>query len=377
MFSVSAPDILVAGHLCLDLLPNMDSIPLNELATPGRLFESGPMHFSTGGAVSNTGLALHRLGVSVGLLANIGDDLIGRLTSAFLESRDPALTRYIHIRSGYPASYTIVLSPQRVDRIFLSYPGTNAGFTSADVDYSVVAQAKMFHLGYPPLLPRLIENDGEDLAALFQRVRDTGAITSLDFTLPDTSVAQGTQNWRSTLAKTLPFVDIFIPSVEEILFMLRRTDYDRWHGAVLRQISANYLDDLADEMLALGASAIVGFKLGELGMYLRTSGAARFARLSRLPIDAAAWANRTLWHPSFEVNVAGTTGAGDSAYAGFLSALLKGMSPDEAIRWACAVGACNVEAPDSTSGVQTWETTQRRLEAGWHTRALHLSGYSG
>jgi sugar/nucleoside kinase (ribokinase family) len=371
---VDAPDIIVAGHLCIDLLPDIDKVPLRELATPGRLFEAGAMALSTGGAVSNTGLALHRLGVNVGLMSNVGDDAMGRLTLAFLESRDPALMRYLHL-TDQRGAYTIVLSPERVDRIFLSSIGSNAYFTSADIDYGVVAQARLFHLGYPPLLPRLIESDGEDLAVLFRQAQETGAVTSLDFTLPDTSGAQGALNWRALLAKTLPFVDIFIPSIEEILFMLRRADFDRWQGDCLQHISADYLNDLADELLTMGASSIVGFKLAALGMYLRTGDADRFERLRRLPIDVGVWADRTIWHPAFEVDVAGTTGAGDSAYAGFLSALLKGMSIDEAIRWSCAIGACNVEASDSTSGILTWDATQQRLDAGWRTRPLRLAGY--
>ena len=60
-----AIDIIVSGHLCLDLLPRMDAVPLDSLNSPGRLFEVGALGFSTGGAVSNTGLALHRLGMNI------------------------------------------------------------------------------------------------------------------------------------------------------------------------------------------------------------------------------------------------------------------------------------------------------------------------
>ena len=35
---------------------------------PGQTVEAGPVVFSTGGTVSNTGLALHKLGVSTGLM---------------------------------------------------------------------------------------------------------------------------------------------------------------------------------------------------------------------------------------------------------------------------------------------------------------------
>ncbi len=360
-------DVLVSGHLCLDLLPAMEHIRLNELTSPGHLFETGPMSVSTGGAVSNTGLALHRLGVKVGLMSNVGDDLIGRLIVDFLANRDPALAQHIRVKQGQPSSYTVVLSPEKVDRIFLHCTGTNATFTSDDIDYGVAAQARIFHLGYPPLLPGLTINDGEELARLFERVHETGTITSLDMTLPDPAGASGKVDWRRLLARTLPYVDIFVPSIEEILFMLRRGDYDTWRGDLLKHVSRAYLDQLADELLDMGVSAVVGFKLGEYGIYVRAGSAARFDRLRQLPIQISQWSERCVWHPAFEVDVVGTTGAGDSAYAGFLTAMLKGLSIDDAARWACAVGACNVEAADATSSIRTWAATQQRMESGWRT----------
>ena len=369
-----AIDVIVSGHLCLDLLPTMDHIRLDELPVPGHLFEVGPMHISTGGVVSNTGLALNRLGVNVRLMSNVGDDLIGRLILAFLAGRDPALTQSIRVKAGSASSYSVVLSPEKVDRIFLHCTGTNASFNAGDVDYAVAAQARLFHLGYPPLLPGLISDDGEEIASLFRRVKQSGTITSLDMALPDPQSASGRVDYRRLLARALPFVDIFIPSIEEILFMFRRSDFDRWHGTVLPAISAQYLDDLADELLALGASAVVGFKLGELGVYLRTGGLDRFKRLVGLSLNAEAWANRCIWQPAFEIDVVGTTGAGDAAYAGFLAALIKGLAPDDAARWSCAGGACSVEAADATSGVQSWDATYQRLAAGWQTSPRRLNG---
>src|SRR5450432_326879 len=102
-------DVIVSGHLCLDLLPQMDHVRLNELASPGRLFEIDPLRMSTGGAVSNTGLALHRLGVNVRLMSNVGDDLLGRMIISFLAGRDPELAQYITVREGQASSYTVVL----------------------------------------------------------------------------------------------------------------------------------------------------------------------------------------------------------------------------------------------------------------------------
>jgi hypothetical protein len=63
--------------------------------------------------------------------------------------------------------------------------------------------------------------------------------------------------------------------------------------------------------------------------------------------------------------VVGTTGSGDTSIAGFLSGLLHHDTLDDALTMGVAVGACNVEASDSLSGLQTWEETRQRVQMGW------------
>jgi hypothetical protein len=58
--------------------------------------------------------------------------------------------------------------------------------------------------------------------------------------------------------------------------------------------------------------------------------------------------------------------------AGFLSGLLRGQTPEEATTSAVAVGACNVETADATSGVRPWDTTQARIQAGWPRLEAHV-----
>jgi sugar/nucleoside kinase (ribokinase family) len=85
------------------------------------------------------------------------------------------------------------------------------------------------------------------------------------------------------------------------------------------------------------------------------------------------WASRELWSPIFQTDTVGTTGAGDAAIAGFLAALLRDMSPIEAVTIAGAVGACNVEAPDAVSGIRSWDETLARIRGGWPRKALKFN----
>ncbi|MCK4602884.1 MAG: carbohydrate kinase family protein, partial [Phycisphaerae bacterium] len=56
--------VVVAGHICLDIIPTFSELKgdLAAAFVPGNLINVGPAVTATGGAVSNTGLALHRLG---------------------------------------------------------------------------------------------------------------------------------------------------------------------------------------------------------------------------------------------------------------------------------------------------------------------------
>jgi len=372
---------VAAGHICLDVIPGLDHLAegtFSELFQPGRLVQSGPVLFSTGGPVSNTGLALNRLGIPTRLIAKIGADPFGNIVRMLVDRFDPALSGGLVTDPDSVTSYSVIISPPGQDRIFLHCPGANDAFCAADVDLDLVAQAKLFHFGYPPIMRRMYQSGGEELAEVFRRVRSTGATTSLDMAYPDPTSESGRADWAVILRAALPYIDIFLPSFEEILFMLHRDTAQRLieespDGNILPLVTSELLSELSSELIDMGVK-IVGIKLGDRGLYLRTAGVEAVRSTGRAaPQDPSAWANQELWSPCFQVNVAGTTGSGDATIAGFLSALLRGFTPQQAVKAAVAVGACNVEAADALSGICSWEETMRRIQSGWPHRPLALS----
>jgi sugar/nucleoside kinase (ribokinase family) len=156
---------------------------------------------------------------------------------------------------------------------------------------------------------------------------------------------QGQVDWRAILRNALPYVDIFIPSVEELTFMLRREMYEAVNGDVLPILDRALLESLTDDLLAMGCG-IVGLKLSHYGMYLRGSADNdRLSPLAALGIDVTEWLGITAYHPAYQADVVGTTGAGDAAYAGVLAALLHGFSPSQTAAFANAVGRTKCEPP--------------------------------
>ena len=97
-------------------------------------------------------------------------------------------------------------------------------------------------------------DNGLSLTEIFRRARRTGITTSLDMAFPDPSSEAGQADWRSILESVLPHVDIFIPSVEEILFMLRRQTYEEMCAAIsdsniLPLVTPELLSDLSQELI--------------------------------------------------------------------------------------------------------------------------------
>lgn len=361
--------IIVCGHLCLDLLPSMTGVTLEAMSAPGHLSEIGPLTYATGGCVSNTGLALAIMGADVELISSAGDDIIGDLIVGFVRRYGgDSLASGLQRLPNQSSSYTVVLAPAGTDRIFLHFSGTNTDFGRADIDFSRIQPGALFHFGYPTILPRMYATDGEELAQVMQAAQARGAITSMDCTLPDAASASGRADWRRILRRTLPAIDVFMPSLEEALYMLRRPLYERWCTGERSFVTRALAEDIADELLAMGAVA-AGVKLGERGLLLKLASASVLQQ--RLGALANVWltdAGQCRYAPAYQVRVAGTTGAGDAAYAGLLFALVQGMPLQRALEMACAAGAHNVEAVDAISGLRDWATIMRRVDSGWATR---------
>lgn len=360
-------EAVVAGHISLDLYPALHGPAQLE---PGRLVVVGPAAFSTGGAVANVGLALHRLGVRVRLVAKVGDDLFGGAVLDALAAHDERLREGIVVAAGEATSYTIVINPPGVDRSFLHCPGANETFSAADVPYDALAGVRVFHFGYPPLMPRMYADGGAELRATLASVQAAGVATALDLCEPDPDSDAGHVDWPGVLRGVLPYVDVFAPSVDELLFMFDRATHDRLprDGCVIDQ---PLLARLAGSLLAMGA-AVVAIKLGDQGLYLRTgSDVGGFCRRAGLVADE--WHDRELLSPCFRAReVLGTTGSGDATIAGLLAAVLRGAGPAEAATIATAVGAFSVETVDPTSAVPSLDRVRERVGAGWERHPIEL-----
>lgn len=361
--------IVAAGHICLDLIPEITArkSALGELLVPGKLLVVGPPTIATGGSVANTGIALHKLGYPVRLMGKVGADPFGQVILGLLRNRGEGLADGMVIDPSSNTSYTAVISPPGIDRVFLHHPGANDTFGVEDLRADALEGAAIFHFGYPPLMRRLYSDNGESLRQVMAKAR--GAVRSLDLAMPDPDSPAGRADWRGILRQALPEVDLFMPSFEELCHMLGEDPGAR---------SLKAARGLADWALAAGCG-VAAIKMGDCGLYVRSSGSPERLQVfeSACGCRLTDWCDREVFSSCFSVEVVGTTGSGDTTIAGFLAEVFDGGSPERAATLATAVGACACEAPDATGGVRHRDVTRARIDGGWQKRAFPFTGESG
>jgi sugar/nucleoside kinase (ribokinase family) len=157
-------------------------------------------------------------------------------------------------------------------------------------------------------------------------------------------------------------VDVFVPSIEEILFMLEPDTYRHTlarteNGDMLAAIPADVVPRLAERMLAMGVKVLL-IKAGHRGAYLRTGDLGTFnAPDSPLRLSDGKGCPDGTWIPPFPVEperFCNACGAGDCAVAGFLSALLNDVTIEEAGHYAMLAGRDNLYGQDALSGLREW-----------------------
>lgn len=324
--------VVAAGHVALDITPVFPTgktyASVNEVFVPGKLINVGRAEFSVGGAVSNVGLAFQKLGADVSLMGKIGDDDLGRIIQRIY--REYGVGGLI-VDKNVTTSYTIAVAPPGIDRIFLHDPAANDTFTCDDISDEALEGAEVFHFGYPPLMRSMYENDGGELLKIFRHVHEKGILTSLDMAAVDPNAECARANWRLILEKVLPYVDYFVPSLEEILFMLGP--------------DCKTAKDAANECFRLGAKTVL-IKCGTDGNYYKS---------------AEEEGAQPCFTPPF---VASATGAGDTSIAAFLFAQLEGKPLHKSAALASAEGACCCTAYDTISGLKTMPELEEMVKAG-------------
>jgi sugar/nucleoside kinase (ribokinase family) len=318
--------VLVAGHLCIDITPELTDVP--ELV-PGQLYEIGSAQLTLGGCVANTSLALAAAGVPTRVCSRLGNDPLGEIARRLLAEHGMDLENVTTTTAA--TSYSIVLQLPDHDRTFWHHPGANTVFTGREVNLDGV---DILHLGYPPLLPALLADDAAPLLNLLKEARSRQITTSLDLAVVDPRSRAAGVDWRRIFARIMPYIDIATPSIDDLTSAL----------AITRSPDDDLIEECAGGLINDGCAVAV-VSAGARGAYAVSADTDRLAAAgAALSSVRSTWNSRAEWVPAAEPRlVVSTTGAGDAASAGLLYGLAHGTGIRRATRLAARFAAAILE----------------------------------
>jgi sugar/nucleoside kinase (ribokinase family) len=291
-------DLVVIGDC------NPDVLVLGPDVNPGfgqqeKLVDS--MSLVVGGSASITAVAAARLGLSVALVAAVGDDPAGQFMLDQL-ARAGVRTGAVAVRGDLPTGMTVALSSGG-DRAILTALGAVGSLTAADVPAALLTRARHVHISSYFLVE---DSLGPGLAAVMAAAQAAGAAVSLD-TNWDPSGRWGDDRLTAALARA----DLLLPNEAEAVRLSGEPD----------------LAAAVPVLTAAGSRLVV--KLGARGALC--AGGTRRHRVSVPPVTPV-----------------DATGAGDCFNAGLITGLLQGLDLPQAAALGCAAGALSTRAPGGT-----------------------------
>ena len=305
-------DVISVGVVCADVMVR----PVESLPKRGSLALVPRLELHLGGLAGVTAAVLCRLGAKAAFMGRLGQDGFGDYVLSALKSHGVDVSR-VRRTAECGTSATVVLISEDGERTFLHHLGTNVLTSESDVDFDLVAQAKVLHWGGTSITPGL---DGEPIGRVFQKARAMGVKTSMD------TCFDGKGIWFPHIQHALPHLDIAMSSIEE----------------ARHYTGKETPEEIADFYRSFGVESVL-VKMGGEGLYVKSGKEGHHI-------------------PAHNVPVVDTTGAGDAACGGFLYGVIHGWDLLRCGRLANAAGALTVQVMGGSNGVRSLQETLAFME---------------
>jgi sugar/nucleoside kinase (ribokinase family) len=273
------------------------------------------IRITVAGTAAGTAVDLAKLGADTYAVGALGQDELGNFVISTMQ-RYGIHTEGLARKKSVQTSATMLPIRPNGERPGLHVMGANGAFCLEDVDLGVVSQAQYLHIGGTPLMAKF---DGEPMSRVFRHAREHGVVTTYDIlAIPGPRVLEA-------IEKALPYVDYFMPGLEEAVMLTGLHDRK----------------DLIRYFVDKGVRHTV-FKMGGEGSSVGwvENGAVREIRI-----------------PTFKVPVVDSTGCGDAYCAGFIVGLSLGWDLEQAARLGSAAGALVIQGLGSDAGIIDLERT--------------------
>ena len=296
--------------------------PVTRIPEGQRLDLLKEIRITAAGTAAGTSVDMAKLGLHVIAMGAIGEDTLGDFLLAAMAKHGVDVSHLVR-KSGIQTSATMLPIRPNGERPALHVTGANGEFTIADVDFDILAKAKVLHMGGTSLLPKL---DGAPTRDILKFAKEHGVITTFDL------VAIERPDLLDLIKPCLPYIDYFMPGLEEAEMMTGLTDR--------MEIIKYFLDN--------GAKTTV-FKMGGRGSSIAYYSGSKIEEI-RIPI--------------FKTTLIDTTGCGDAYCAGFITGLLNGFDLRKSGLLGSAAGSLVASGLGSDAGIVDLKSTLAYMENG-------------
>jgi len=300
-------DVSVIGLYILDVLGR----PITRIPDRGNVDFIEEIRLTVAGTAGGTVVDTAKLGLRSLAVGAVGDDEKADWVLLTLKKHGIDVSAMQRLK-GIPTSATILNVRPNGDRPALHVRGASDHFDVPPADYDQVFDAPIVHLGGTGLLKKL---DGEPSRILLQEAKRRGRTVTFDLIAASAETI-------GIVKPLLPFIDYFMPSIEEA-----------------RDMSGQETpDDCARFYIDHGAQCCV-FTLGGEGAYSAHRDGTRFKSAA------------------YDIKVVDTTGCGDAFDAGFIAALHNNMDPETSVRFAQASAGLVATGLGSDAGILSLDHT--------------------
>ena len=305
-------DVSVIGLYILDILGR----PVSRIPERGNVDFIEEIRLTVAGTAGGTVVDTAKLGLKSLAVGAVGDDEKADWVLLTLKKYGADVSAMQRL-AGIPTSATILNVRPNGDRPALHVRGASDHFDVPAAAYDQVFDAPIIHLGGTGLLKRL---DGPASLTLLKEAKKRGRIVTFDLiaAAPET---------LGIVEPLLPFIDYFMPSIEEARDMSGQKSPE----------------DCAKFYLDRGASCCV-FTLGAEGAF--------YAHKDGTRMQA----------PAYDITVVDTTGCGDAFDAGFITALHHKMDVATSLRFAQAAAALVATGLGSDAGIRSFDHTLKVMK---------------
>lgn len=307
--------VACVGILVADVMTK----PVDSIPEKGLLSQVDAVELYSGGNAMTAAINMRKMGVESYIVGKVGEDMFGTFLEQKMQEQGVD-TKGLKRDKDTQTSVSVVLSASDGERTFLHCVGTNGTFSIDDVDWDVIAGADYVFVTGTYLMNTF---DGQQTADFLKKCKEMGKTTLLDVCW------DAKDRWASVLDCAMPYIDIFMPSIDEAVKLSGETEPEK----------------IADVFFAKGVRKVV-IKLGKHGAYLREE---KDAKSVIIPTYS-------------KIKAVDTTGAGDSFCSGFITGLVKGLSFEECGLFANAVGTHCVMEKGATTGIKSYEEIRKFME---------------